>query len=59
VNLVGYLHWSLIDNFEWAFGTAPKFGLAAVDYTTQSRQARPCVTDFARICRENRVSDVG
>jgi len=57
VNLVGYLHWSLIDNFEWALGTAPKFGLAAVDYSTQERTARPCVADFARICRENGVSD--
>ncbi len=56
VNLVGYLHWSLIDNFEWAHGTAPKFGLAAVDYATQARHARPCVADFERICRENRTS---
>jgi beta-glucosidase len=54
VNLLGYLYWSLIDNFEWASGTAPKFGLAAVDYTTQRRQARPCVADFTRICRDNR-----
>jgi beta-glucosidase len=53
INLIGYLYWSLIDNFEWAFGTSPKFGLASVDYDTQARQARPCVDDFTRICREN------
>jgi beta-glucosidase len=52
VNLLGYLYWSLIDNFEWAAGTAAKFGLAAVDYQTQERRARPCVDDFIRICRE-------
>lgn len=56
VRLIGYLYWSLIDNFEWALGTAPKFGLAAVDFQTQARQARPCVADFTRICRENHVS---
>jgi beta-glucosidase/6-phospho-beta-glucosidase/beta-galactosidase len=52
VNLVGYLYWSLIDNFEWAAGTAATFGLAAVDYATQERQARPCVADFTRVCRD-------
>ena len=55
VSLIGYLYWSLIDNFEWAFGTAPRFGLASVDYDTQARCARPCVDDFTRICRENSI----
>jgi beta-glucosidase len=53
VHLVGYLYWSLIDNFEWAAGTAATFGLAAVDYRTQERRARPCVADFTRVCRDN------
>jgi beta-glucosidase len=47
VDLIGYLYWSLIDNFEWAFGTAPKFGLAAVDFATQERRPRPVAEDFA------------
>ena len=31
INVQGYLHWSLLDNFEWAFGWWPKFGLVSVD----------------------------
>ena len=54
-NVIGYLYWSLIDNFEWALGTKPRFGLAAVDYSTQQRLPRPCVEDFSRVCRENRL----
>jgi beta-glucosidase len=37
----GYYHWSLIDNMEWHEGFMPRFGLFAVDYTTQARTARP------------------
>jgi len=36
----GYLHWALTDNFEWADGFAPRFGLVAVDYKTQKRTVR-------------------
>ena len=31
VQVAGYFHWSLLDNFEWAYGWWPKFGLVAVD----------------------------
>ena len=40
IDVVGYLHWSLIDNFEWDMGTAPRFGLVAVDYDSQQRTPR-------------------
>lgn len=40
VSIIGYLHWSLMDNFEWAFGKWPRFGLVAVDYTTGKKTLR-------------------
>lgn len=41
VDVRGYLHWSLLDNFEWADGFAPRFGLIEVDYSTMERTVRP------------------
>ncbi|MGW3291133.1 GH1 family beta-glucosidase, partial [Streptomyces sp. NPDC001002] len=37
VPLKGYFVWSLLDNFEWSFGYAPRFGIVHVDYPTQRR----------------------
>lgn len=41
VTVIGYLHWSLLDNFEWEKGFWPKFGLVAVDRATMKRTVRP------------------
>jgi len=48
VRLLGYLHWSLLDNFEWAYGWWPKFGLVAVDRQTMRRTIRPSGRWFAK-----------
>lgn len=37
IEVMGYMHWSFLDNFEWAEGYAPRFGLVYVDYLTQRR----------------------
>lgn len=41
VRVDGYMHWSLIDNFEWAYGYWPRFGLVEIDRETLSRKVRP------------------
>ncbi|MGO9177750.1 MAG: GH1 family beta-glucosidase [Candidatus Limnocylindrales bacterium] len=40
VPLRGYFVWSLLDNFEWALGYAPRFGIVHVDYSTLERRVR-------------------
>jgi len=40
-NVIGYLHWSLMDNFEWLDGFTPRFGLIEIDYKTLERKIRP------------------
>jgi len=53
--VIGYIHWSLIDNFEWDKGFAPRFGLVHVDYHTYQRTIRQSAKNFAQVCQENRL----
>lgn len=53
----GYFHWSLIDNFEWDKGYGPRFGLVAIDYTTQRRTPRPSAYLYKEICEANSLPD--
>uniref|UniRef100_A0A7C2FNM8 Glycoside hydrolase family 1 protein n=1 Tax=Thermosphaera aggregans TaxID=54254 RepID=A0A7C2FNM8_9CREN len=45
----GYLHWSLIDNYEWAMGFNMRFGLVKVDFETKKRYLRPSALVFREI----------
>ena len=55
VDVRGYFHWSLLDNFEWAEGYAPRFGLVEVDYATQTRRVRESGHLYARIARGRKL----
>jgi beta-glucosidase len=54
--VIGYLHWSSVDNFEWAHGFGPRFGLIEVDYATQARHPKPSAHLYAEIIRRNAVT---
>jgi beta-glucosidase len=53
--LRGYFTWSLMDNFEWAWGYSRRFGLHYVDYTTQQRIPKLSAHWYADCIRQNRV----
>jgi len=55
VDVKGYLHWSLLDNFEWADGYRGRFGLIEVDFATQERRIRPSAWRYAEIIRRNEL----
>jgi beta-glucosidase len=55
VPVKGYIHWSLIDNYEWAFGYGPKFGLHSLDRTTFARTPKPSAGVLGAIARRNAV----
>ena len=55
VDVRGYTYWSLLDNFEWALGYRPRFGLAAVDRQTFARTPKPSAAWFGSVARSNRL----
>jgi beta-glucosidase len=48
-NIIGYLYWSLIDNFEWDKGYWPKFGLCSVDINTKDRTIRDSGRYYSKV----------
>ncbi len=60
VNVRGYFYWSLLDNYEWAAGYGPKFGLIGVDRTNQQRRIKPSAVALGDIARANALgADAG
>ncbi len=53
INLRGYFHWTLADNFEWNEGWHLRFGLYELDPATQIRKPRPSAQVYARLIRES------
>ena len=53
VPLAGYFAWSLLDNFEWADGYEPRFGLVYVDFETQRRLVKDSGARYAKVIRSH------
>jgi beta-glucosidase len=49
VPVIGYLYWSLLDNFEWDKGFGPRFGLIDVDYSSYQRTVRESAKKLAQV----------
>ncbi len=56
VDVRGYFHWSILDNFEWHEGYKQRFGLVFVDYPTQRRVVKDSAYWYARLIRTNGAS---
>ena len=53
IDVRGYTYWSLLDNFEWAYGYKPRFGLVAVDRETMQRSVKPSARWLGEVARAN------
>lgn len=56
VRVDGYFAWSLLDNFEWALGYGPKFGLVAVDRSSFERCPKPSARWFGQVARSDTLA---
>jgi beta-glucosidase len=57
VDLRGYFVWSLMDNFEWAFGFSKRFGLIYVDFETLERTPKDSARWYAQVTRANGIPE--
>ena len=53
IPVLGYQYWSMLDNFEWAEGYEPRFGIVHVDYKTQKRTFKDSAYDYKKIIETN------
>ena len=53
----GYFVWSLMDNFEWAYGYSNRFGLVYVDYETQARTLKSSAHWYSRVIAANAIAE--
>ena len=53
IDVRGYTYWSLLDNFEWAFGYRPRFGLVSVDRKTFARTPKASATWLGEVAKAN------
>ena len=58
IDVRGYIAWTAFDNFEWIFGYRPKFGLIAVDRSTQERTPKDSARWLGNLAREHAASQV-
>jgi beta-glucosidase len=56
IDVRGYFHWSLVDNFEWAEGWRQRFGLIALDPETQERTPRRSASLYSAIAHTNALT---
>ena len=57
VNVRGYFLWSLIDNYEWAFGYSKRFGMVRVDYESGTRTPKASADWYARVATQSELPD--
>ncbi|MFH0855836.1 MAG: family 1 glycosylhydrolase [Candidatus Omnitrophota bacterium] len=55
VEVMGYLYWSLLDNYEWDKGFGPRFGLIEVDYDNYKRTVRESARKFSEVCKYGKL----
>ncbi|HWJ82289.1 MAG TPA: GH1 family beta-glucosidase [Nocardioides sp.] len=55
VDVRGYFAWSLLDNFEWAYGYGQRFGIVRVDYDTQERTPKASARWYAAVAASGRL----
>ncbi|KAA9089368.1 GH1 family beta-glucosidase [Microbacterium radiodurans] len=56
VDVRGYFYWSLLDNYEWAWGYEKRFGIVRVDYDTQQRTLKDSAREYRRVIAERAMT---